>query len=30
MKIGQPDTVYIVVGTILHYDSLLNSLLKKL
>jgi predicted phage terminase large subunit-like protein len=29
MKIGQPDTVYIVVGTILHYDSLLNGLLKK-
>jgi predicted phage terminase large subunit-like protein len=29
MKIGQPDTVYIVVGTILHYDSLLNNLLKK-
>ncbi len=29
MKIGQPDTVYIVVGTILHYDSLLSNLLKK-
>lgn len=29
MKIGQPDTVYIVRGTILHYDSLLNGLLKK-
>ena len=29
MKIGQPDTVYIVVGTILHYDGLLNNLLKK-
>lgn len=29
MKIGQPDTVYIVVGTILHYDSLLAGLLKK-
>lgn len=29
MKIGQPDTVYIVVGTILHYDSLLQNLLKK-
>ncbi len=29
MKIGQPDTVYIVVGTILHYDSLLANLLKK-
>ena len=29
MKIGQPDTVYIVVGTILHYDSLLSQLLKK-
>ena len=28
MKIGQPDTVYIVVGTILHYDGLLNNLLK--
>jgi hypothetical protein len=29
MKIGQPDTVYIVRGTILHYDSLLAGLLKK-
>lgn len=29
MKIGQPDTVYVVVGTILHYDSLLANLLKK-
>ncbi len=29
MKIGQPDTVYIVRGTILHYDSLLSNLLKK-
>ncbi|WP_298434539.1 phage terminase large subunit [Geobacter sp.] len=29
MKIGQPDTVYIVVGTILHYDSLLSRLLEK-
>ncbi len=29
MKIGQPDTVYIIVGTILHYDSLLSNLLKK-
>lgn len=29
MKIGQPDTVYVVVGTILHYDSLLSGLLKK-
>jgi predicted phage terminase large subunit-like protein len=29
MKIGQPDTVYIVVGTILHYDSLLSRLLIK-
>ncbi|MEN6375337.1 MAG: phage terminase large subunit [Smithella sp.] len=29
MKIGQPDTVYIVVGTILHYESLLAGLLKK-
>jgi len=28
MKIGQPDTVYIVVGTILHYASLLNKLLR--
>lgn len=29
MKIGQKDTVYIVIGTILHYDSLLNNLLAK-
>lgn len=29
MKIGQPDTVFIVVGTILHYDSLLSRLLIK-
>lgn len=29
MKIGQKNTVYIVVGTILHYDSLLSNLLKK-
>jgi predicted phage terminase large subunit-like protein len=29
MKIGQPDTVFIVVGTILHYDSLLARLLVK-
>jgi len=29
MKIGQPDTVFIVVGTILHYDSLLSKLLTK-
>lgn len=29
MKIGQPDTVYIVVGTILHYAGLLAGLLKK-
>lgn len=29
MKIGQPDTVFIVVGTILHYDSLLSTLLKR-
>jgi predicted phage terminase large subunit-like protein len=29
MKIGQPDTVFIVVGTVLHYDSLLSELLKK-
>ena len=29
MKIGQPDTVFIVVGTILHYDSLLAKLLVK-
>lgn len=29
MKIGQKNTVYIIVGTILHYDSLLSNLLKK-
>jgi len=29
MKIGQPDTVYIVVGTILHHESLLQKLLDK-
>jgi predicted phage terminase large subunit-like protein len=29
MKIGQPDTVYIVIGTILHYQSLLSELLSK-
>lgn len=29
MKIGQKNTVYIVIGTILHYDSLLNNLLSK-
>jgi predicted phage terminase large subunit-like protein len=29
MKIGQKDTVYIVIGTVLHYDSLLNNLLSK-
>jgi predicted phage terminase large subunit-like protein len=29
MKIGQPDTVYVVRGTVLHYDSLLMQLLKK-
>ncbi len=29
MKIGQKDTVYIILGTILHYDSLLSNLLKK-
>ncbi len=29
MKIGQPDTVFIVVGTVLHYASLLSDLLKK-
>ncbi|MDO8944483.1 MAG: phage terminase large subunit, partial [Desulfobacterales bacterium] len=29
MKIGQPDTVYIVVGTILHHESLLQHLLDK-
>lgn len=29
MKIGQKDTVYIVIGTVLHYDSLLSKLLKR-
>ncbi len=29
MKIGQPDTVFIVVGTILHFESLLSRLLVK-
>jgi len=29
MKIGQKDTVYIVIGTILHYKSLLANLLEK-
>lgn len=29
MKIGQPDTVTIVEGTILHYDSMLANLIKK-
>ncbi len=29
MKIGQPDTVYIVIGTMLHYQSLLAQLLVK-
>jgi predicted phage terminase large subunit-like protein len=29
MKIGQKNTVYIFLGTILHYDSLLSNLLKK-
>ena len=29
MKIGQPDTVFIIVGTIMHYDSLLSRLLLK-
>jgi len=29
MKIGQKNTVYIVIGTILHYESLLASLLNK-
>jgi len=29
MKIGQKNTVFIVLGTILHYDSLLNNLLNK-
>jgi predicted phage terminase large subunit-like protein len=28
-KVGQPDTVMIVIGTILHYDSLLTELLNK-
>lgn len=29
MKIGARDTVYIVIGTILHYESLLQGLLDK-
>ena len=29
MKIGQKNTVFIILGTILHYDSLLNNLLNK-
>ena len=29
MKIGQKDTVYIVIGTVLHYDSQLAKLLKR-
>jgi predicted phage terminase large subunit-like protein len=29
MKIGQKYTVFIIIGTILHYESLLNSLLIK-
>lgn len=29
MKIGQKDTVFIILGTILHYDSLLSNLLNK-
>lgn len=29
MKIGQRNSVYIVIGTILHYDGLLANLLKK-
>jgi len=29
MKIGQKNTVYIILGTILHYDSLLSNLLNK-
>ena len=29
MKIGAKATVYIVIGTVLHYDSLLSNLLKK-
>jgi len=29
MKIGQKNTVFIVIGTILHYDSLLSNLLQK-
>lgn len=28
-KVGKKYTVYIVIGTILHYDSLLSALLKK-
>ncbi len=29
MKIGQKDTVYIVIGTVLHYKSLLSDLLNR-
>lgn len=29
MKIGQKNTVYIVIGTVLHYASLLSTLLNK-
>lgn len=29
MKIGSPSTIYIIVGTILHYDSLLSKLLNQ-
>ncbi len=29
MKIGQKNTIYIIIGTILHYESLLNNLLAK-
>jgi len=29
MKVGKKYTVYVVIGTILHYDSLLSTLLKK-
>jgi predicted phage terminase large subunit-like protein len=29
MKIGQKDTVFLILGTILHYDSLLSDLLRR-
>lgn len=29
MKVGQPDTVFIIIGTVLHYASLLSELLAK-